>query len=110
MYNTKNMKFVGNPTNWGGRIRQWLEEEAKQREVQLESQLVIGDTCSKEDQDKFWKFLLSKHSSFAMNDDELGETYIVEHSIDTGDARPAKLLPGGYHMHSEKSWRRNWKS
>ena len=35
------------------RIRQWSKEEAKQREVQLESQLVIGDTCSKEDQDKF---------------------------------------------------------
>lgn len=28
-----------------------------------------------------------------MNDDELGETYIVEHSIDTGDARPSKTFP-----------------
>ena len=51
------------------RIRQWSEDEAKQREVQLESQLVIGDTCSKEEQDKFWKFLVAKHSSFAMSDE-----------------------------------------
>jgi len=36
------------------------------------------------------KLLLSKHDSFALNDSELGETSLVEHVIDTGEAKPVK--------------------
>ena len=35
--------------------------------------------------------MLSKHNCFALNDTELGETDVVEHSIDTGDAKPVKM-------------------
>ena len=30
---------------------------------------------------------------FALNDAELGQTHLVEHDIDTGDAGPIKLAP-----------------
>ena len=34
-----------------------------------------------------------KHDSFAVNDTELGETDIVEHTIDTGNAKAVKTFP-----------------
>ena len=37
--------------------------------------------------------LLSKHDVFAMSDTELGETNLVEHTIDTGEAKPVKTAP-----------------
>ena len=75
------------------RISQWSEEETRQCKVQLKPQLVIGKTGSKGEQDKLAELLLARHDSFAMTDTELGETDIVEHSIDTGNAKPVKTFP-----------------
>ena len=34
-----------------------------------------------------------KHASFTISDGELSETDLIEHSIDTGDAKPVKTFP-----------------
>ena len=69
------------------------EDEVSQRKVELEKQLVIGGTCSEEECGKFKQLLLHKHESFALKDTKLGETNLVEHIIDTGEAKPAKIPP-----------------
>ena len=46
-----------------------------------------------EEQSKFKELLLLKHDSFAVNDSELGETNLVEHDIDTGNAKPVRTFP-----------------
>ena len=76
------------PTVEVARIRQGSKEETRQRQAELKLQLVINDTCSEEEWIQFKEFLLIRHSSFAKEDTELGETNMVEHSIDTGVARP----------------------
>ena len=80
------------PTVEVARIGQGSEEDIRQRQVELTPQLVIGDACSEEERMKFTKLLLIKHNSFAMEDSELGETDVVEHSIDTNGARPTKTF------------------
>ena len=74
-------------------ISQLSDEEATEHKSQLESQLVIGNSCLSEEQSKFKELLLLKHNSFAVNDSELGETDLVEHGIDTGNAKPVKTFP-----------------
>jgi len=74
-------------------ISQLSEEEVAVRTSQLESQLVLGNRCSSEEQTKFKELLMLKHDSFAVNDTELGETDIVEHTIDTGNAKAVKTFP-----------------
>lgn len=51
-------------------IKQLAAEEIAVRKSQLESQLVIGHSCSSEEQTKFKELLLSRHDSFATNDNE----------------------------------------
>ena len=75
------------------RLDELTEDEVSQRKVELEKQLVIGGTCSEEECGKFKQLLLHKHESFALKDTELGETNLVEHVIDTGEAKPAKIPP-----------------
>ena len=41
---------------------------------------------------QFIELLLMKHNSFAMEDNKLGETNVVEHSIGTNGARPTKTF------------------
>ena len=64
-----------------------------QRKLALENQLEIGGACSEEECGRFTQLLLSKHDVFAMSDTELGETNLVEHTIDTGEAKPVKTAP-----------------
>lgn len=40
-----------------------------------------------------WQLLLEFKDSFALSEDEVGQTHLVEHHIDTGDARPIKMRP-----------------
>ena len=80
------------PTVEVARIGQGSEEVIRQRQVELKPQLVIGDVCSEEERMKFTELLLIKRNSFAMEDSELGETDVVEHSIDTNGARPTKTF------------------
>ena len=37
--------------------------------------------------------LVSKYDVFALSDSELGETNLVEHVIDAGEAKPARTAP-----------------
>ena len=74
-------------------ISQRSDEEITEHKSQLQSQLVIGDSCMSEEQSKFKELLLLKHDSFAVNDSELGETNLVEHYIDTGNAKPVRTFP-----------------
>ena len=72
---------------WGvspdtARFDQLTEDEVSQRKVELEDQLIIGGACSEEECGKFKQLLLCKHSCFALDDAELGETNLVEHVID----------------------------
>ena len=53
---------------------------------------MIGNVCSEEERIQFIELLLMKHNSFAMKDSKLGETNVVEHSIDTNGARPTKIF------------------
>jgi len=75
------------------RLDKLTEDEVSRRKVELESQLVIGGACSEEECSKFKQLLLCKHLSFALKDTELGETSLVEHVIDTGEAKPARIPP-----------------
>ena len=59
----------------------------------METQLVIGGACSEEECGRFKQLLLSKHDVFALSDTELGETNLVKHTIDTGDAKPVNTAP-----------------
>ena len=44
-------------------------------------------------QEQLWQLLLEFQDSFAMKEDEVGQTHLVQHEIDTGDARPIKCRP-----------------
>ena len=75
------------------RLDELTEDEVSQRKVELESQLAVGGACSEEECGKFKQLLMCKHVNFALKDTELGETSLVEHVIDTGEAKPAKIPP-----------------
>ena len=51
---------------------------------------IWSGACSEEECGRFKQLLLSKHDVFAMSNTELGETNLVEHTIDTGDAKCSK--------------------
>ena len=59
---------------------------------QLKEKLQIGE-CSNEDKQALLQMLYSKHQVFALSDTELGETDLVEHSIETADNQPVKVSP-----------------
>lgn len=46
-----------------------------------------------EQQAQLWELLLTYRHSFATNPEDVGRTHMVQHSIDTGEARPIKLRP-----------------
>ena len=46
-----------------------------------------------EHQEQLWQLLLEFQGSFAMSEEEVGRTHLVEHEIDTGDSRPIKCRP-----------------
>ena len=78
----------------------WTEEEAQvllcqtddmdmeARVEEFRQQLQFG-----EDLDTFEQVLLSHADVFALTDEELGETSMVTHHIDNGDAKPVRTLP-----------------
>ncbi|RVE62229.1 hypothetical protein OJAV_G00155100 [Oryzias javanicus] len=43
--------------------------------------------------EELWKVLLEYRDIFALSEDEVGLTHLVQHEIDTGDARPIKTRP-----------------
>ena len=66
------------------------ESTASQRKVKLETQAVIGGGCSEKQCGRFKQLLLSKHDVFTLSDSKLGKTNLVEHVIDTGEAKPVR--------------------
>ena len=64
-----------------------------ERKTQLKEQLQIGDDCTAEDQDTLRQLLLDRHQVFALTDEELGETDLVEHHIEMTEHKPIKVFP-----------------
>ena len=66
-----------------------------ERKTQLKEQLQIGDNCTVEDQDTLRQLLLDRHQVFALTEEELGETDLVEHHniIEMTDHKPIKVFP-----------------
>ena len=64
--------------------------QAENRLEELQKQIKISNNCSDEERDQFLNCLLEKNEVFALSDEELGETDVVEHSIDITVAKPVK--------------------
>jgi len=60
---------------------------------QLKCEIKIGEDCSSSERQELLDSLLDCDDAFALNEDELGETDIVEHFIDTKDAKPVREIP-----------------
>ena len=63
-----------------------LKEEVRKR-------LQIAGRCTERDHMQLKELLLQHNGVFALDDQELGETDIVTHSIDTSNAKPVQALP-----------------
>ena len=63
------------------------------RVEELRQQLQFWEDLATEDKDTFEQVLLSHADVFALTDEELGETSLVTHHIDNGDAKPVRTLP-----------------
>ena len=59
----------------------------------MKKQLRFGSDIVSQERDQMETMLLTQSDVFALTDEELGETDLVSHSIDTGDAKPVKTLP-----------------
>ena len=67
--------------------------QTENRLDQLQQQIKISDHCSEAEKHQLLNCLLERHEVFALSDEELGETDVVEHTIDTSAARPVKEPP-----------------
>jgi len=67
--------------------------QSKNRLEQLQQQIKISDRCSETERQQLLECLLGNSEVFALSDEELGETDVVEHSIDTSTAKPVKEPP-----------------
>ena len=60
------------------------------RKAQLQRRLSVGESVEGEARELFMRLLLSEHQTFALSEQELGETDVVEHVIDTRVQKPVK--------------------
>ena len=67
--------------------------QAENHLEELQKQIKISNHCSDEERDQLLNCLLEKNKTFALSDKELGETDVVEHSIDMMGAKPVKEAP-----------------
>ena len=65
-----------------------VDKEQIGRRDELKKQLRIGDVGSIVEQNKLLEILLARNETFVLNDLELGETEVVQHSINTNGAPP----------------------
>ena len=79
------------------------EEDPSERSDQLEEQLCIGEQCSAEDRTALTGVTLANHHSFALLDEELGETNLVKHVVQLTDHTPIATQPRRlpYTLHKE---------
>ena len=66
------------------------EEQLQGRKNQ---QLNVGNECSSDERNSLLQLLLEKHQVFALSDEELGETDLVEHQIEMSEHIPFKVFP-----------------
>ena len=81
----------------------WTESETQvllckasnqaERISQLSKQLQFGAQLTSQARGQMEQMLLAQSEVFALCDEELGETDLVSHSIDTGDTKPVKTFP-----------------
>jgi len=63
------------------------------RKLELQGQLQIGSQWAESERKQLEELLLSLSDVFALQDSELGETDMVTHTIDTGNAKPVQTSP-----------------
>ena len=63
------------------------------REKQRETQLDIGQHCSMEQKATLVQLLKQKQEAFALSNNEVGQTDIVEHSTEMDDSTPIRTSP-----------------
>ena len=63
------------------------------RLLKLQEQLQFGEQLAAAEQTQLGQMLLSQSDVFALSDEKLGETELVTHDIDTGDARLVRAMP-----------------
>ena len=81
----------------------WTESETQalfckasnqvERNSQLSKQLQFGAQLTSQARGQMEQMLLAQSDVFALCDEELGETDLVSHSIDTGNTKPVKAFP-----------------
>ena len=64
-----------------------------ERDTVLRERLRIGDAVNDKQKEELVRVLVQLSKAFALSDDELGETSVVEHSIDTKDALSVSTNP-----------------
>ena len=67
--------------------------QSESRLEQLQQQIKISDHCSETERQQLLECLLERSEVFALSDEELGGTDVVEHSIDTFTAKSVKEPP-----------------
>ena len=68
-------------------------QEVSERQLVLQVQLQVGGHLSEQERKNLQDVLLTFSDVFALTDEELGETNLITHSIDTGDVKPVKTVP-----------------
>ena len=68
-------------------------ETPRERKEDLESRLAIGTSCSAEERKALTQLMVQKSNVFALTDKELGQTDLVEHSIELSDSTPIRTAP-----------------
>ena len=70
-----------------------VEDKSHRASLLLESLDLSNSDLDEKQQAQLNQLLHDNHDIFALNDDELGHTSLVEHHIDTGDSRPIYRQP-----------------
>lgn len=70
-----------------------LEEALSERGKKLEFKLNISNSCSSEERKVLIELMKQKQEVFALTENELGETELVEHSIQLNDPTPVRMPP-----------------
>ena len=72
---------------------QTSDNDTVTRREKLVEKLQYGEDLAVGDKQMLEQILVYHSDVFALTDDELGETNLVTHHIDIGDAKPVKALP-----------------
>ena len=86
------------------------EDKTDQRRKKLQRQLVFGDGCPEDERQRVIDCLMSVEQVFALSDDELGETELVEHCIDTGGSKPVRTSPRRFPCSLDQNLKKSYKN